>query len=482
MGLSECSLSKAIVGRLRTGHGTDAKVAEMLASGLFEEKEGLIRVAGTSRILVPADVELREALLHEAHDASGHFGALKTYTELRRSFYWHGMGKDVRKYCSSCDPCQRNKASTVKRQGQHHALPVPPRLFSDVALDFVGPLPKSQGHDMLLTITDRLSGYTRLLPCSSKDGAHEVAGVFFEGWVRLFGQPERIVSDRDKLFTSRFWKAPHKRMGSKLQMSTSFHPETDGRSERTNKTAVQVLRSMVSRRQTDWSHHLASTEYALNKAENVATGKAPFELVLGFVPRISPAPDSASLGVLTVEEVLADREARLMEAQDTLRASKVQQGVQINAKRAGEDVFAVNDLVLISSRDRRRRFKASGDKSLRSAKFFPRYDGPYRVTAAFPSQSLYQLELDPSDNSFNKFHISKLKRYTPNDLNMFPSRHHERPEPVVVGGEEEYEVEEIVDERTCRGKKEYMVKWKGYASEENTWEVRENVEDYDRVG
>ncbi|GAA5982141.1 hypothetical protein JCM11641_000600 [Rhodosporidiobolus odoratus] len=423
MGISTSSLSKSFVDRLKSGYEADG-IGQGGDSSLFEERAGLFYVAGTDRLLVPTD----------------------------------GMGKAVRKYCASCDSCQRHKSSTQKRQGAHHALPVPVKLFADVAMDFVGPLPKSGGKDMLLTVTDRLSGYTRLLTCMSTDSAKEIASVFFDGWVRLFGPPERIVSDRDKLFTSRFWRSLHKRMGSKLQMSTAFHPETDGCSERTNKTAVQVLRTMVSWRQTDWGSHLSSTEYAINSVQNVSTGKAPFELVLGFLPRLNPLPTEPLSGVLTVEEMLADRAAKLQEAQDTLWGAKVQQGVQTNAKRGTEDVYAVDDLVLLNSRDRRRRFKATGDKNKRSAKFFPRWDGPYRITAAFPSQSLYQLQLDPDDASFNKFHVSKLKRYSPNDAADFPLRQPPRPDPVVVGGEEEYTVESIVDERTRRGKSEYLCK------------------------
>ncbi|GAA5975165.1 hypothetical protein JCM11641_004373 [Rhodosporidiobolus odoratus] len=270
----------------------------------------------------------------------------------------------------------RMKSDTQKKQGALHPLPIPPKPFSDVALDFVGPLPKSQGHDYLLTISHRLSGYTCLIPCSTKDDARAVAALFFEHWVKLFGQPERIVSDRDKLFTSRFWKALQRAMGTRLQMSTAFHPESDGRSERTNQTVVQVLR------------------------------KAPFELVLG---------------------------------------------------------------------DRRQLFKAAGSKDKRSAKFFPRYDGTYTVVAAFPDQSLYQLQLGANDNTYPKFHISKLRRYTSNDANSFPSRTPPRPEPVNVEGEEEFKVEKVVDERQRRGKKEYLVKWEGCPSEENTWEPEEGL-------
>ncbi|GAA5994209.1 hypothetical protein JCM11641_002880 [Rhodosporidiobolus odoratus] len=472
MGVSEVSLSKAVLDSIRVGYTKDSECERMAAVGktstLFREEEGLL-YTDDGRLVVPMHAKLRETLRHDAHDAAGHLGALKTYEALSRSFYWPGMSREVKRYCKSCDLCQRMKADTQKSQGAPHPLPVPPSLFTDVALDFVGPLPKSHGHDYLLTISDRLSGYVRLIPCSTKDDARTVASLFFEHWVCLIGQPARIVSDRDRLCTSRFWKSLQRVMGTKLQMSTSFHPETDGRSERTNKTVVQVLRGMVSRRQTVWASHLALTEYSLNCAVNVSTGKAPFELVLGFVPRILPIPGNFET-VPSVEEVTSGRAAALKEAQDVLRWAKTQQAEQSASRRRKEDTFAVGDLVLVSSRDRRRLFKASGDKSLRSAKLFPRYDGPYPVVTAFPDQSLYHLQLGPDDHSFPKFHISKLRRYVPNDDDAYPNRTPPRPEAIKVDGVEEYVVEKVVDERKRRGKWEFLVKWEGYPDAENTWE------------
>ncbi|GAA5873889.1 hypothetical protein JCM1840_000216 [Sporobolomyces johnsonii] len=486
MGISETSLSATVLTKVRRAYEGDSDAAKAReaakTSGLFYEQDGLL-FTDDSRLLIPSSPSLREALLFEAHDAAGHFGSLKTYSALARSFFWPGMGRDVKKYVGSCDGCQRMKSETRKKQGALHPLPVPSRLFSDIALDFVGPLPKSKGHDYLLTITDRLSGYTRLVGCTTKDDARTVAGLVYEHWVRFFGQPERMVSDRDKLFTSRFWKELHKRMGTKLQMSTAFHPETDGRSERTNKTAVQILRMMVSRRQTDWANHLVATEYAINAATNVATGKSPFELVLGYAPRLVPLPLSESTGIPSVEEVVASRSASLMEAKDALRWAKARLIEQTNKdRRPQEDVFEVGELVLVTSRDRRYRYKSSADPSRRSAKFFPRFDGPYPVIAAFPSQSLYQLQLAPNDKSFNKFHVSKLRRYTPNDADTFPSRQPPRPEPVVVGEEEEYRVEAIVDERKRGRAREFMVKWEGYPDAENTWEPLEHVRDTEAFG
>ena len=228
--------------------------------------------------------------MHDAHDALGHLGPRKSLSSLSLSFYWPGMARDVLQYVTQCDGCQRHKSRTTKRAGRLHPLPIPPRPFSDVALDFVGPLPVSEGYDQLLTVTDRLTGYTRLVPCKTKDTAKALAERFFRHWVVLFGLPERLVSDRDKLFTRKFRRSLHALLGVQLQMSTLFHPETDGRSERTNKTVIQILRQDVSHEQRNWVGALALTEYAVKAATNDSTGHVPIEVVLGCRRVVHPPP------------------------------------------------------------------------------------------------------------------------------------------------------------------------------------------------
>ncbi|GAA5973243.1 hypothetical protein JCM11641_003030 [Rhodosporidiobolus odoratus] len=380
-GISEVSLSSTFLGRVSSGYVDDSFTAQILnnESSLpaFSRRGELLYFEG-SRLVVPKIQDLREALLHDAHDALGHLGSRKTLASLSVSFYWPGMSKSVLSDVSSCDGCQRNKAWTTKRSGALHPLPVPPRPFSDVALDFVGPLPLSEGKDMLLTMTDRLTGYTRLLACKATDGAKEVAEHVFRGWVCLFGLPERLVSDRDKLFTSKFWRTLHRRVGLHLQLSTSFHPETDGRSERMNKTVVQVLRQYVSRQQKDWVRYLSTTEFAINAAVNDSTGSTPFELVLGYTPTLSPPVPSEPSSLPAVESTLSDRSSAISSARDALAAAKVRQAEQANRRRSPEVVFRVGDMVMVDSADRRSRYKTRGGER-RAAKLFARWDGPYKV-------------------------------------------------------------------------------------------------------
>ncbi|GAA5972537.1 hypothetical protein JCM11641_001890 [Rhodosporidiobolus odoratus] len=481
-GISSTSLSTSFTSFTKTlssSYADDQFTAQVIknldSAPSFKMEEGLMYFEG-SRIVVPDVKSVREALLHDAHDALGHPGSRKSLASLSASFYWPGMAKSVDRYVSSCDGCQRHKSRTTRRAGQLHSLPVPPRAFSDVALDFVGPLPLSEGKDMLLTVTDRLTGHTRLLACRSKDGAKEVADTVFKGWFSLFGLPERLVSDRDKLFTSRFWRTLHERTGVKLQMSTAFHPETDGRSERTNKTVVQMLRQQVSRQQKNWVRFLPSTEYGINSAVNDSTGYAPFHLVLGFVPSLLPLPSSPPSSLPAVESLITERTATISDARDALAAAKVRQAEQANKRRGPEVGFEVGDLVMVDSADRRSRYKTKGGDS-RAAKLFPRWDGPYPVEQANPSTSTYRLSLPPSDRAHPTFHSSKLKRYTSNDPSLYAEREPPRPEPIDIDGAPEYVVEKITDEKGKGRNRKFLVKWAGYPDSENTWEPLSNVED-----
>lgn len=476
-GISEHSLSHAVVERIKKGYKNDAFCTQILGSlgpsSAFSVREGLIYFEG-NRLVVPDDTELREALLHDSHDALGHLGPRKTLSRLSLSLFFPGMRKMVEKYIGSCDGCQRHKSRTTLKGGKLHSLPVPPRPFSDIAIDFVGPLPKSEGMDMLMTVTDRLTGYTRVLGCSAKDGAKDIAKRMLAGWISLFGLPERVVSDRDKIFTSKFWGALHKSLGVKLQMSTSFHPETDGRSERTNKTIVQVLRQYVSRQQTDWSLHLPLAEFAVNSAINDATGKSPFEVVLGYTPSLLPSALAPS-PVPAVEELIEERKVKIREVRDALAAAKVRQATQANKERGDEPRLAVGDLAMVDLRDRRMRYKSRrGDG--RAAKLFARWDGPYKVLEANTDTSTYRLDLPAGDHAHPVFHASKLKPYRSNDKEDFPQRAEPRPEPIDVEGEQEWLVERIVDEKGRGLRRKFLVKWEGYPDSENTWEPLGNVD------
>ena len=160
-----------------------------------------------------------------------------------------------------------------------HPLPVPSNRFLEITLDFIGPLPESNGYDCILIMMDRLTDYVLIEPTITTATAPEIALLFYKTWYCRFGLSSAITSDHDKLFLSRFWQKLFKKLKVHLRMSTAFHPETDGSSERSNKTAIEALGHYLNTRQDDWSEHLIHVETAMNNSVNATTGKSPMELL-----------------------------------------------------------------------------------------------------------------------------------------------------------------------------------------------------------
>ena len=146
------------------------------------------------------------------------------------------MGADIELFCSSCTLCQTMKDSMQKPVGLLHSLPIPNQPWQSVGLEFMGPLPKLKGYDYLLVVIDRFTSQVHLLPTTTRMTAKAVAWLFFTEIVRLHGMPELTVSDRDPKFTSKFWKELHQLMGTKLLMSTSFHPQMGRATEWANRS------------------------------------------------------------------------------------------------------------------------------------------------------------------------------------------------------------------------------------------------------
>ena len=163
------------------------------------------------------------------------------------------MAQDIEAFCMSCGACAASKDTNSKPRGLLHNLPIPDRPWQSISMDFLGPLPKSNNFDYLLVIIDRLTSQVHLVPTTTTVTAKGVAWIVLKEVVRLHGIPESIVSDRDARFTSIFWRELQKLMGTKIFMSTAFHPQMDGTTERANRSIAQILRTVVDNDQKNWS-------------------------------------------------------------------------------------------------------------------------------------------------------------------------------------------------------------------------------------
>ena len=349
-----------------------------------------------------------------------------------------------------------------------------------MALDFVGPLPEEGGKDTILTMTDLLGAEVRLAPIHSTATAAEVAVVLFDEWYCENGLMRQIISDRDPLFTSELWAALHKLTGVKLKMSTAYHPQTDGASERTNKTLNQAIRYHVDNNQKGWLSKLPRIRFAIMNTVNSSTGFSPFHLKTGRSPRVIPPLTPASTTPTTAEvdarQIISRLELDVKEAQDNLLAAKIRQAYHANEHRAPEVTYKEGDLVMLSTENRRRNYKRKDKK--RVAKFMPRNDGPYTVVKAFPEKSEYTLRLPNNPKTFPGFHSSLLKPFIPNDPTLFPDREFTRPGAVVTeDGTEENMIDKIVDARRRGRGKQYLVRWVGYDRDHDEWLSGKMLED-----
>jgi hypothetical protein len=249
-------------------------------------------------------------------------------------------------------------------------------------MDFVGPFPESDGFDYLWVVICRLTSMVHLVPVRTTTTASDLAWLYIREIVRLHGLATTIVSDRDSKFTSRFWRETHKMLGTKLLMSTSFHPQTDGASERAIRSIAQILRATVQSDQRDWSAKIPMVEFALNSAISNSSGFAPFELNYGYMPSMNPGVEPEPSTVLGVKSFVARAVQNLADAHDAIIESRVRQTHHANRRRRDDDKFAEGDLVYVSTAD------LSLPKG-RATKLLPKYVGPFRVIDAWAEASSY---------------------------------------------------------------------------------------------
>jgi len=328
---------KKILDTIQDGYENDAW-CKMLSSATLslpnlELRDGLWYI--NKQLIIPQTGDLREMLFSLAHEVLSHFGFDKTYGSLWSSYYWPNMRQDLKQgYVPSCPDCQRNKSSTIKPYGPLHPLPVPDNRGDSIAIDFIGPLPEDDNKNCIITFTDRLGSDIQLVATRTDITAEDLAYLFFDKWYCENGLPAEIVSNRDKLFMSRFWKALHKLTGIKLKMYTAYHPESDGASEHTNKMVNQALRYHVERNQLGWVRALPRIRFDMMNTVNSSIGFSPFQLRMGQSPRIIPplVPVTSSATVAKVDawHIINRLEVDVMEAQDNLLKAKIAQSVQVN--------------------------------------------------------------------------------------------------------------------------------------------------------
>jgi hypothetical protein len=425
------------------------------------------------RSLLKGKRSLPEIVIDHAHDAIGHLGAQKTSEYARRWFWWPRMGRDIEKFCLSCGPCQMGKTSNLLKPGLLHNLPIPSRPWQSIGMDFVGPFPENQGNDYMWVVICRLTNQTHLTGISVRTKTSDLAWYYIRDIVRLHGMPESIVSDRDSKFTAKFWRELHRAMGTKLLMSTSFHPQTDGHSERAIRSIGQILRTTVSSDQKDWFTRIPLVEFALNSSINSSSGFAPFELNYGYMPRLVPFPTD-DIKYRGVKEFAQRARANLEIAHDAIIEARVTATYQANRKRSEEKPFKIGDLAYLSTAN-------LNLPKRRARKLAPKYIGPFKVTKVISETSDYDLELSPelvARRIHPRFHVSLLRAHEPNDDAIFPGRESKRFYDFGMPDDDEWLVDEITGHRFIGKSIEFNVRW---TAGDHTWEPYANVKDLEAL-
>ncbi|WZZ87668.1 hypothetical protein YC2023_116247 [Brassica napus] len=455
--------------RIRLAQGQDEnlqKVAQNDRTEYQTAKDGTILVNG--RISVPNDRSLKEEIMSEAHKSrfSVHPGATKMYQNLKKFYHWIRMKEDVAEWVAKCSTCQLIKAEHQVPSDLLQNLPIPEWKWDHITMDFVTGFPTTRNKkDAVWVVVDRLTKSAHFLAIQKTDGVDQIVRKYIDEIVRLHGVPASIVSDRDPRFTSYFWRAFQKALGTRVNMSTAYHPQTDGQSERTIQTLEDMLRACVLDWGDSWERHLPLVEFAYNNSFHRSIGMSPYEALYGRPCRTplcwTQVGERSMIGPEIVEETtekIKILKEKMKEAQDRAK--------NYADKRRKDLEFAVDDLVYLKMITFKGRVRISGRRKLD-----PRYLGPFKIIERV-GKVAYKLDLPTAMDAFhNVFHVSQLKKCLTDQDVIVP----EIPSDLGTNLTLETRPVRILDrmEKAMRKKTIQMVKivWDCSGHEEITWET-----------
>ncbi|GKA50615.1 putative reverse transcriptase domain-containing protein [Tanacetum coccineum] len=396
------------------------------------------------RSWLPCYGDLRTVIMHESHKSkySIHPGSDKMYQDMKKLYWWPNMKANIATYVSKCLTCAKVKAEHKRPSGLLVQPDIPEWKWDNITMDFVTKLPKSsQGYDTIWVIVDRLTKSAIFMPMRETDPLDKLARMYLKEVVTKHGIPVSIICDRDPRFSSNFWKSLQKALGTSLDMSTAYHPETDGQSERTIQTLEDMLRACVIDFGNGWVKHLPLVEFSYNNSYHASIKAAPFEALYGRKCRSPVCWAEVGQVQLTGPELVQETTERIIQVKQRMQAARDRQKSYADLKRKP-----------------------------RSFKLEIKYVGPFKVLKKVGAVA-YKLEL-PQELSrvHNTFHVSNLKKCYSDDPLVVPleglqvdDKLHFVEEPVEIM---DREVKQLRRSRVPIVK----VRWNSRRGPEFTWE------------
>ncbi|KAD3640786.1 hypothetical protein E3N88_30009 [Mikania micrantha] len=440
------------------------------AHNLEEESRGLNTRWG--RVWIPPTCSLKIDLMEEAHKSrySIHPGATKMYRDLRVNYWWPGMKRDIVKYVEKCLTCLQVKAEHQKPYGKLQPLEIPMWKWEHITMDLITKLPKTRkGYDAIWVIVDRLTKSAHFIPIRESYSSEKMAEVYVKEIVSRHGIPVTIVSDRDTRFTSHFWRNFQKELGTKLLLSTAYHPQTDGQSERTIQTLEDMLRACIIDFGGSWDDYLPLAEFSYNNSYHSGLGMPPYEMLYGRRCRTPVCWGEVGPRELENKEILKETNQRIDQIRAHLKAAQDRQKSYADKRRRSIE-FQVGDFVLLKVSPWKGviRFRKRG-------KLSPHFIGPFRIIAPIGNVA-YRLEL-PEELSgiHDTFHVSYLRKCLADESAYVPLEDLEIDDKLNYVEKPIAILDRQVKQLRNKSLNQVKVQWKNRRGSDATWESEDEM-------